>query len=145
MTNTQINVLKAASVLWIIWGVVHAFFGVGIMAADASQGFAYIAAGVSPEELQADYHPVVAAVLNQHGWNLLWFGLATTIGGVMIWRHSMTAIWVSAMVGGLADLGYLIFLDFPGYATFFPGTTMTLIAGSAIVLSFWVWLAQRSN
>lgn len=57
----------------------------------------------------------------------------------------MTAISVSAMVGGLADLGYLIFVDFAGYATFFPGTLMTIIAGSAIVLSGWVWLSQREQ
>ena len=61
----------------------------------------------------------------------------------MIWRRNMVAIWVTSMVGGLADLGYLIFVDFPGYATFFPGTLMTLIAGSAIVIGGWVWLAQR--
>ena len=49
------------------------------------------------------------------------------------------------MVGGLADLGYLAFVDFGGYATFFPGTTMTLIAGSAILLGGWVWFAERKR
>jgi len=145
MTNMQITALKITAVLWIIWGLVHAFFGVGIMAADASTGFAYIAAGVAPEALSADYHLAVGNILKQHGWNLLWFGIVTTLGGVMIWRRNMTAIWVSAMVGGLADLGYLVFVDFAGYATFFPGTTMTLIAGSAILLGGWVWLAERKK
>ena len=143
MNNTQVNALRVAAVLWIIWGVVHAFFGVAIMSMDASEGFAAIAAGVAPEAVSADYHPAVAAILNQHAWNLLWFGMATTFGGVMIWRRNMTAIWVSAMVGGLADSGYLVFVDFGGFATFIPGTLMTLIAGSAIVLGGWVWLSQR--
>ena len=145
MNKTQINALRVTAVLWIIWGVVHAFFGVAIMSMDASEGFAAIAAGVAPEAVSADYHPAVAAILNQHAWNLLWFGMVTTLGGVMIWRRNMTAIWVSAMVGGLADLGYLVFVDVGGFATFFPGTLMTLIAGSAIVLGGWVWLSQRKT
>ena len=115
------------------------------MATGASEGFAAIAAGVSPEVVTADYHPAVSAILNQHGWNLLWFGIVTTVGGVMVWRRNLTAIWVSSMVGGLADLGYLTFVDIGGYGTFFPGTLMTLIAGSAIVLGGWVWLSQRKT
>ena len=84
MSKAQINALKIAAVLWVIWGLVHAFFGIGIITAEASKGFAYIAAGVAPETLSSDYHPAVGNILNQHGWNLLWFGIATTIGGIMI-------------------------------------------------------------
>jgi len=145
MSNNQTKVLRITAVLWVIWGVVHAFFGAAIMATGASEGFAAIAAGVSPDAVRADYHPAVSAILNQHGWNLLWFGIVTTVGGVMIWRGSMTAIWVSAMVGGLADLGYLVFIDFGGYGTFVPGTLMTIIAGSAILLGGWAWSAQRKQ
>jgi len=145
MNNKQINALRLAAVLWVIWGVVHAFFGIAIMATGASEGFAAIAAGVSAEAVGADYHPAVSAILNQHGWNLLWFGIVTTVGGVMIWRRSMAAIWISAMVGGLADLGYLVFIDFGGYGTFVPGTLMTIIAGSAILLGGWAWSAQRKQ
>ena len=145
MSSTHITALTITAVLWVIWGLVHAFFGIGIMTTDSSTGFAYIAAGVAPEALAADYHEAIGAILNQHGWNLLWFGLVTTIAGAMIWRRNMTAIWVAAMIGGLADLGYLIFVDFGGYATFFPGTLMTLIAGSAVLLGGWVWLANRNE
>jgi len=145
MNTTQINALRVTAVLWVIWGVVHAFFGVAIMSMDASEGFAAIAAGVAPEAVSAGYHPAVGAILNQHASNLLWFGIVTTLGGVMVWRRNMTAIWVSAMVGGLADLGYLVFVDFGGFATFVPGTLMTLVAGSAILLGGWVWLAQHKN
>jgi len=145
MTPTQITILKVTGVLWVFWGLVHAFFGVATMAVDASTGFAYIAAGVAPEALAGDYHPAIGNILNQHGWNLLWFGVATTIGGVLVWRRNTTAIWVSAMVGGLADLGYFVFLDIPGYATFFPGTTMTLVSGAATALGFWVWFAERNR
>lgn len=143
MSNAKISALRVTGVLWVIWGVVHMFFGVAIMATGASDGFAAIAAGVPAEAVSAEYHPAVTAILNQHGWNLLWFGCVTTVGGVMVWRRNLTAIWVSSMVGGLADLGYLIFIDIGGYGTFLPGTLMTLIAGSATLLGGWVWFSQR--
>ena len=143
MTQAQSTALKISTVLWVIWGAVHAFAGAVILMSDAAGGISAIANAVDPALLSADYHPAAAGILNQHGWNLLWFGAVTLIGGVMIWRGSMTAIWVTGMVGGLADLGYLFFVDFPGYVNFFPGTVMTIISGSAILLSFWVWLSNR--
>lgn len=145
MTNTQTTALKIAAVLWVIWGLVHAFAGVMVLISDASDGFAAIADAIDPEALAADYHPAVGGILNQHAWNLLWFGAATIIGGFFIWRGNLTTIWVTAMVGGLADLGYLLFVDFPGYVNFFPGTVMTFISGSAILLSGWVWLSNRNK
>ena len=145
MNHTQLTALRVAAALWVIWGVVHMFFGVAIMASDPSDAFAAIAAGVPADAVASDYHPAVAAILNQHGWNLLWFGAVTTVGGVMVWRRNLTAIWVSTMVGGLADIGYLTFVDIGGYGTFFPGTVMTLIAATATACGGWVWYSQRSS
>ena len=145
MTDMQRLALKAATVLWVIWGLVHAFAGVMVLVSDASGGFAAIADAVDPGLLAADYHPAAGGILNQHGWNLAWFGIVTIIGGLLIWRGNMTAVWVTGMVGGLADLGYLLFVDFPGYVNFFPGTVMTFISASAIALSFWVWLSTRKT
>ncbi len=143
MSQTQGLALKIAAMLWVVWGLVHAFAGVIVISSDASGGFAAIADAVDGAALAADYHPAVGGILNQHGWNLLWFGVATVIGAGLIWRRNMTAIWVTGMVGGLADLGYLIFVDLPGYVHFVPGTVMTIVSGSAIALSFWVWLSAR--
>ena len=144
MTQAQSTALKIATVLWVIWGLVHAFAGIIVLTSDASSGFAAIADAIDAEALKAEYHAAVGGILNQHGWNLLWFGVATIIGGLLIWRGNMTAIWVTGMVDGLADLGYLLFVDFPGYVNFFPGTLMTFISGSAVLLSFWVWLSNRN-
>lgn len=143
MSATNSLLLKIAAVLWIIWGLVHAFAGVVVLTSDASGGFSAIADAVDSALLQADYHPAVGGILNQHGWNLGWFGVATIIGAIFIWKGNLTAIWVTGMVGGLADLGYLFFVDVPGFVNFFPGTVMTFISGSAIALSFWVWLTTR--
>ncbi|MEM7325075.1 MAG: hypothetical protein AAF531_18445 [Actinomycetota bacterium] len=142
MSRTHQFALKAAAVLWVIWGIVHILGGVATMADDTTGGFQGIAAGVEPGELEADYHPAVGAILNQHGWNLLWVGVVTTIGAVFIWRRSTTAIWVNAMVGGLFDIGYFVYIDLGGYGTFFPGTSMTYVSATAIILSFWVWYSN---
>lgn len=144
MSQTQSLALKIAAVLWIIWGLVHMLAGFIVIPADASAGFAAIADAVPPEDLVADYHPAVNGILDQHGWNLLWGGAATLIGAIFIWRKNMTAIWVTGMIGGLLDLGYLVFVDLPGFVNFIPGTLMTFISGSAILLSFWVWLTNRN-
>ncbi|MEM0930052.1 MAG: hypothetical protein AAGI89_12270 [Pseudomonadota bacterium] len=140
MADRQVLALKVASVLWVIWGIVHVLGGVVTMSVDATTGFQGIAAAVNPDELVADYHPAVEAVLNQHGWNLFWAGATTIVGAVFIWRKNLTAIWVTGLVGGLFDVGYFVFIDLGGYGTFFPGTSMTFVSGSAIILSFWVWL-----
>lgn len=143
MTRPQNLALKVSAVLWVIWGLVHCLAGIIVLSADAAGGVSAIADAVAPADLAGPYHAAVGGIFNQHGWNLLWFGLATLIGAGLIWRGNMTAIWVTAMVGGMADLGYLLFVDLPGYVHFLPGTLMTLVSGSAIALSLWVWLPLR--
>lgn len=143
MSNLQKTLLKIAALLWVIWGAVHMLAGAMIIPADAAAGFAAIADAVAPEALQADYHPAVGGVLNQHAWNLLWGGFVTLVGAGFVWRGNMTAIWVTAMIGGLLDIGYFVFVDLPGYVHFIPGTVMTIISASAIILSFGVWIPMR--
>ncbi|MEM6514300.1 MAG: hypothetical protein AAF660_14920 [Pseudomonadota bacterium] len=145
MSTAKLSALRLSAVLWVIWGLVHALAGFIVLSSDASGGFQAIADAVDPELLAADYHEAVGGILNQHGWNLGWFGLATIVGGVYIWLANRTAIWVTALIGGMADLGYLLFVDLPGYVNFFPGTVMTLVSGSAIALSFWVLLTTSNK
>ncbi len=137
MNNSKLItwLLRTSAVLWIIWGLVHTLAGVLTLAQDTTGGFQGIADDVDPATLEMDYPDAVGGILNQHGWNLGWFGVATIVGGVFIWRGNRTSIWVTAMVGGLADLGYLLFVDLAGYARFVPGTVMTIVSGTAIVLS----------
>lgn len=144
MTSLQKNALRVTAILWLLWGLVHVLAGVMVLINDATGGLRAVADAVDSAALLADYHGAVEGVLNQHGWNLGWFGVATIIGAAMIWRQNRTAIWVTGMVGGLADVGYLLFLDFPGYVNFVPGTVMTFISGAAVLLSFWVWWSTRS-
>ncbi|MDJ0919177.1 MAG: hypothetical protein QNJ05_15570 [Woeseiaceae bacterium] len=141
MSNAKKSAVRLAAILWVIWGLVHALAGFIVLSGDATAGFQAIADAVEPNSLVYDYHEAVGGILNQHGWNLGWFGLATIVGAVFVWQANRTGIWVTALIGGMADLGYLLFVDLPGYVNFFPGTVMTLVSGSAIVLSFWVLLS----
>lgn len=136
------RLLKASAVLWMIWGIVHLLGGVITIGSDATSGFQGIAAAVDPAALENDYHAAVAAILNQHGWNLLWVGVVTMVGAVLIWKGSSTAIWVTAMCGGLFDVGYFVFIDLGGFGTFFPGTSMTIVSAAAIILSIPVWWSK---
>ena len=137
--------LKVSAILWVIWGLVHALAGVLTISGDTVTAVQGIADGVNPELLVIDYHDAVGAIINQHGWNLLWFGVATIVGGVYTWRHNSTAIWFTALIGGLADLGYFMFLDLGGYVNFLPGTLMTLVSSAAIILSLSVLFFNKDR
>lgn len=133
--------LKAAAVLWLIWGLVHMFAGVMTISQDAAGAVAGIADAVDPSLIANDFHPAVGAVINQHGFNLLWIGGFTVIGGVFIWRGSATAIFMTAVVGWVTDVGYFVFMDLGGFVNFVPGTVMTIVSSAAVVLSFWAYFA----
>lgn len=135
--------LKIAAVLWIIWGLVHMFAGIitiyFISSGDISSAISGIADAVDPDSLQMNYPAALGALLGQHGFNLLWVGVVTTICGFYIWKGNKNAIFLAAITGGLLDLGYFIFMDLGGYSRFMPGTVMTIISASAIILSFYAY------
>ena len=141
MSKPQIWALRTAGVLWVVWGLVHVLAGVMTMSLATAAAVGGIADPAQLTELQ--YHPAAGGVISQHGWNLAWIGATTIVGGVFVWRGRLTAIWLSALVGGMADLGYFIFLDLPGHVNFVPGTVMTLVSSAAIILSAWAWLSMR--
>lgn len=137
------TLLKIITVLWIIWGLVHMLAGMIIISSEAPEAVAAVADAVDPTVLTGPYHEAAGALINQHGFNLLWIGLVTTIGAVFIWRGNFTAMLIAGLVGGLADVGYFIFMDLGGHVNFMPGTVMTIVSASAIGLSLWVWFSAR--
>lgn len=128
--------LRISAVLWVIWGLVHAFAGIMTISQETPSAIAGIADAVDPATLDMTYPDAAGAIINQHGFNLLWIGVATFIGGLIIWRESVTAIFVTALIGWTTDLGYFIFMDLGGYVNFVPGTVMTIISTAAVILSF---------
>ena len=142
-------VFKISAVLWVVWGLVHILAGVmtmkGVLTSDISAAIIGIADAVSPESLTMDYPNAAGAVIGQHGFNLLWIGLVTFISAFYIWKGNKHAIFLAAICGGLADLGYFIFLDLGGFVKFVPGTIMTLISSAAILLSFYGHFKRNTN
>ena len=132
-------ILKIVAVLWALWGIVHIFAGAATItfanSGEIGTAIGGIADAVSGEELDQSYPDALAGILGQHGFNLLWIGLTTLIGSFWVWKQKWLAVGLAALVGGLADLGYFLFLDLGGYVNFIPGTFMTLISGSALILS----------
>ncbi len=133
--------LKISAVLWLIWGLVHMFAGAITMyfinTGDIAAAISGIADAVDPALVQMEYPKAAGAILGQHGFNLFWIGLVTTICSFFIWGKNANAIFLAAIIGGLADLGYFLFMDLGGYVKFMPGTVMTLVSLTAIILSFY--------
>lgn len=147
MTDTNKRLLKISAVLWVIWGIVHMFAGIMTISQDTAGAVAGIADAVDPALLAGEYHPAFGAVINQHGFNLLWIGAFTVIGGVFIWRQSITAIFMTGVVGWITDVGYFIYMDLGGFVNFVPGTVMTIVSTAALVLSLWAYVfgMRRNN
>ncbi len=141
--------LKIAAILWIIWGAVHILAGIMtdsfILSGDIQGAVAGIADAVEPSSLAANYPEASGAVIGQHGFNLLWIGLVTLISAFFIWKGNKHAIFLAAICGGLADLGYFLFMDLGGYVNFVPGTVMTLVSSTAIILSFVAYFKTKNQ
>ncbi len=151
MTNTQSLALKLAAVLWLVWGAIHVIAGVVIISApDAASAVQAVADAVPKEDLMFEAHPAASALYNQHGWNLGWIGAVTMVCAIYLWRGPVsaswrTAAWVAALTGGMADVGYFVFMDLGGYVNFLPGGLMTYVSASAILISAWVWFGTRQQ
>ncbi|MEM6484607.1 MAG: hypothetical protein AAF662_06440 [Pseudomonadota bacterium] len=145
LTGIEKALLAIAALLWFVWGLVHAFAGVMTITLDAPQAVQGIADAVEPALLELVYPEAAAAIINQHGFNLLWIGCVTTLSAWFVWRGSTFAILVAALTGGLADIGYFVFLDIGGFVNFVPGTVMTIFSATAIVTSFYVYVHRLRN
>ena len=140
---------KTSAVLWIIWGLVHIMAGVFtvnfIVSGDISGSISGIADAVDPSIIQMVYPDAAGAIIGQHGFNLLWIGIATFVSAFFIWKGNKNAIFLAAITGGLADLGYFIFLDLGRFVKFVPGSIMTIVSSLAIVLSFYAYFKTKKS
>ena len=140
---------KISSVLWITWGLVHILAGVmtikGVLTHDITASVSGIADAVNPESLALDYPKAAGAVFGQHGFNLLWIGVVTFISAFYVWKGNRNAVFLAALTGGLADVGYFLFLDLGGFVNFVPGTVMTIISALAIATSLYAYSKSKKR
>lgn len=137
--------LRISALLWVVWGLVHMLAGVLTMSQDTPEAVQGIADGVEPALLEMDYPDAVGAIVNQHGFNLLWIGLFTLVCAPFIWRRGVAAVFLAAIVGGTTDVGYFVFIDLGGYANFVPGTVMTIVSATAIITSFTAYFTDPAR
>ncbi|MGB0876055.1 MAG: hypothetical protein ACPGVY_13625 [Mycobacterium sp.] len=137
--------LRVAAVLWFVWGVFHVIVGITViqlLAGEHPEGaLSSVPAVVDVEFFGTDSTFAIIASLQQNGFNLAWFGLIVTIASVFVWRVCKLAVVTSIVVGGLADLGYFLYVDLPGYAEP-PGPQMTYIMVAAIGLSVYAYFTS---
>lgn len=143
--SATVIAFRLAAVLWVVWGLVHAFAGVMTIVSPPEVALANIADGAVRAQFLIDHPPGSVAVLRQHGWNLLWIGVTTTVCAPSVWQGKGWPIFIAALVGGFADLGYFLFLDLGGFVNFVPGTIMTLVSATAIVASAWAYRASMRD
>mgnify|MGYP001311148560 CR=1 FL=1 len=143
------KLLKLSAVLWGVWGLVHILAGVltikGILTGDISAAVAGIADAVDPVSVKMDYPEAAGALIGQHGFNLFWIGIVTFVSAFYIWRGNKNAIFLAAITGGLADLGYFFFMDLGGFVNFVPGTVMTIVSLLAIILSVTAYFKSKRS
>jgi len=148
MKNISI-LLKVSATLWIIWGIVHILAGVltmnFVLSGDIASSIGGIADAVDPITLQMEYPKAVGAVIGNHGFNLFWIGIITFVCGFFIWKGNKNAIFLAAIVGGLADLAYFLFMDLGGFVHFMPGTVMTIASSLAIISSFYAYFKNKKS
>jgi hypothetical protein len=147
MARNRKTISRAIAVLWVIWAFFHVIPGIISMLAAINGDISFVQL-LEPtnnaQQLAADYPSEVFTILviyGQHSFNLFWFGVVTFICAIFIWRQqSQTAMLLAAVVGGLADLGVVFFIDlFGGYASLF-GTAILAVAFAAIALSIYLYL-----
>ena len=111
---------KWGALCYILWGIMHAMIGIQILILNLGESpYAVIAnlySDSGPQATPRELGSVVAALMNQHAWNLLWFGVfAVVVGAVWNWRNSIAGYWANLAVVSLADIGFIAAVLIPGY------------------------------
>lgn len=131
--------------LWFVWGVFHVIIGIAVMQLLGSEhpegALSSVPAVVDVQFFGSDATFATIASLQQNGFNLAWFGVILAVASLFVWRASKLAVVTSIVVGGLADLGYFLFVDLPGYAEP-PGPQMTYIMVTAILLASFAYFTS---
>jgi hypothetical protein len=96
---------RIGAVCYVLWGLVHY---------DAAFNVYHIALGVPPSLVQGR--------LFQDGFYLFAFATAGIVLAIsMNWRNSRAGFWLTALILGVADVPFILFVLVPGYAPFWPG------------------------
>ena len=110
---------KIGSGLYVVWGLLHivAAYDEFVLGASLERG-------------------LVQGKINQGAWDLLVFALASILIAIMFnWKNDRLGYWLNLVVVSAADIGFIIFVLFPGHVAFFPGILGPVFWISAAVFS----------
>jgi len=131
---------KIGAVLYVIWGVLHVAFGATMLYTLSAEGgtsvLAIVGSAVPYADLPQNLDGIANAILGQHSWNLLWFGLFAIIVGVkMNWKNSRLGYWLNLGFVSAADIAFVIAILIPGYITLADGLAGPLLWIMAAIFS----------
>jgi hypothetical protein len=96
---------RIGAVCYVLWGLVHY---------DAVYNVFHVALGVPPSMVQGRLFQDASYL----------FAFATTgivLAITMNWRNSWAGFWLTALILGVADVPFILFVLVPGYSPFWPG------------------------
>ena len=131
---------RLGAIFYILWGIMHAMFGIQIILVNMGESpyavIQTIYADTGPVKTPVDLGSVIQALMNQHGWNLLWFGVfAAVVGAFFNWRNSVTGYWYNLVVVSMADIGFIVAVLIPGYVAMMVGIWGPILWVMAVVFS----------
>jgi hypothetical protein len=107
---------KIGAVLYVLWGLLHftAAYGVFKLAQNSPAG-------------------MVQGRLMQTAFYLAAFAVATIIVAMMLnWRNDRLGFWINAVMVGVVDIPFILFVLVPGYAPLWPG-----VLGPVLWIAAW--------
>jgi len=124
-------IFRITSILWGLWGFVHLFGGL-FMLSFLGGGVKNLPESVLMKMMGNEMPLPIVPTLMEHNFNNTWFGLVILIGSFFVWKENRNAVLFCCIVGGLAQIGYAIFIVFPGHSTL-PGVVINFVFLVAIV------------
>ena len=121
-------IFRTTSLLWGLWGVVHLLGGLMMLFA-LKGGLESVPESVDVKNLPPLH---IVPTLMEHNFNNTWFGLVILIGSFFVWKANRNAVLFCSVVGGLAHLGFAIFIVFPGHGDI-VGVVLSFVVLAAII------------
>lgn len=115
----KIAFARIGAVCYGLWGLVHY---------DAVYNVYHIALGVPPTMVQGRLFQVAFYL----------FAFATTgivLAITMNWRNSRAGFWLNALIGGIADVPFILFVFVPSYAPFWPGVSGPALSVAGMIFT----------
>ena len=109
-------------------------------------GFYHLNAAYVNYQLAAQTTGMVHGRLMQEVAYTLMFALTAMVLAVLLnWRNSWTGYWLNALIIGLGDVPFMIYVLAPGYLPLWPGVVGPVLWVAGFLCTTFAWLTARSE